>query len=385
MQFVSPGEGGAGGETPSLSTTVPDLDANKIGQAISGTEPEASQDGGEDFDLADLAADFIGKINVVDQAEPKREGDVRAAPPAMAGADIHSRGAANDPAPSHANDDGYDVTTDPSVIKHPPLVEGGFRAPHGFSLALKVPDNKVGLLIGKGGRTIRAIARRYRCKIWVPKECDADNKEMRTLTLSARELLVLGEVRSTVLATINRTVGPDGGYRRDHDDGRSSNYRHGSRNHGGDRNRGHQHSHRRHNSRSSSKYSGGGGRNDGGYSQRNAQSMPAHGVVPLQIHPENFENYYTQQTPYYAQQYFYPMSPHTYPSSPTGVATHYPSSPTGIQAFPSSPTGFAQYMAPLSQAAEALTHSQSAAAGFAGVDGLLNHQAKGTDGAASSS
>eukprot|EP00924_Labyrinthula_sp_SR-Ha-C_P000834 maker-scaffold_7-snap-gene-5.42-mRNA-1 protein AED:0.01 eAED:0.01 QI:68/1/1/1/1/1/4/85/504 len=54
-----------------------------------------------------------------------------------------------------------------------------------YKVQLQVPDQKVGLIIGKNGKTINGIHSRYNCKIDIPKEHDYGNPNVRTLLLGA--------------------------------------------------------------------------------------------------------------------------------------------------------------------------------------------------------
>ena len=159
-----------------------DCDWIRVSLGVSHQESEVG-DGNEEYNLADLAADFIGKINVVDS-------DQASVPRAASASRDHSAKASlkvfDAPIQVPAADEDYDPALDPTFVKHPPLAEGTQRAPHGFSISLKVPDSKVGLLIGKGGRTVRAIARRFRCKIWIPKIPDADDTSVDCNHFSSR-------------------------------------------------------------------------------------------------------------------------------------------------------------------------------------------------------
>jgi far upstream element-binding protein len=54
-----------------------------------------------------------------------------------------------------------------------------------FIVRVCVPNDKVGLIIGKGGITIKTIQERSRTQIQIPSEPDADNPALRTLTIGA--------------------------------------------------------------------------------------------------------------------------------------------------------------------------------------------------------
>ena len=50
---------------------------------------------------------------------------------------------------------------------------------------MKVPNDKVGLVIGKGGQTIKGIQQRTGTDIQVPPFPDSDDPDMRTVNISA--------------------------------------------------------------------------------------------------------------------------------------------------------------------------------------------------------
>ena len=50
-----------------------------------------------------------------------------------------------------------------------------------FVIKIPVPNDKVGVVIGKGGLTIKAIQERTRATVLIPTGPDADNPEVRTL------------------------------------------------------------------------------------------------------------------------------------------------------------------------------------------------------------
>jgi len=52
------------------------------------------------------------------------------------------------------------------------------------TIKLAVPNNKVGLVIGRGGMTVKGIQMKCRCKILIPEGPDADNPQIRTLTIN---------------------------------------------------------------------------------------------------------------------------------------------------------------------------------------------------------
>lgn len=54
---------------------------------------------------------------------------------------------------------------------------------HAFILKVAVPNDKVGLVIGKGGVTIKAIQDRTFCNVLIPPNADEDNLSVRTLSI----------------------------------------------------------------------------------------------------------------------------------------------------------------------------------------------------------
>ena len=54
---------------------------------------------------------------------------------------------------------------------------------HLFIVKVKVPNNKVGIIIGKGGVTVKMIMERSRAQIQIPSNPDEDNPNVRTLSI----------------------------------------------------------------------------------------------------------------------------------------------------------------------------------------------------------
>jgi len=69
-------------------------------------------------------------------------------------------------------------------IGGPPGAAPG-RVQAGPSVRCKIPDNKTGLVIGRGGRTIKAIQDRTGAHLDVPRMPDADDPSSRTVVISA--------------------------------------------------------------------------------------------------------------------------------------------------------------------------------------------------------
>lgn len=54
---------------------------------------------------------------------------------------------------------------------------------HSFIVKVKVPNNKVGIIIGKGGATIKTIQERTGAQVQIPSVPDEDNPNLRTLCI----------------------------------------------------------------------------------------------------------------------------------------------------------------------------------------------------------
>ena len=57
--------------------------------------------------------------------------------------------------------------------------------PHPFVIKIPVPNDKVGLIIGKGGLNVKGISERTRTKIFIPQGPDEDNPQIRTISIGA--------------------------------------------------------------------------------------------------------------------------------------------------------------------------------------------------------
>ena len=62
---------------------------------------------------------------------------------------------------------------------------GGPRLDHSFLIKVVVPNDKVGIIIGRQGSTLRGIQERTRATIHIPPAADEDNPEVRTITIGA--------------------------------------------------------------------------------------------------------------------------------------------------------------------------------------------------------
>jgi predicted PilT family ATPase len=61
----------------------------------------------------------------------------------------------------------------------------GPRLDHSFLIKVVVPNDKVGIIIGRQGSTLRGIQERTRATIHIPPAADEDNSEVRTITIGA--------------------------------------------------------------------------------------------------------------------------------------------------------------------------------------------------------
>lgn len=56
---------------------------------------------------------------------------------------------------------------------------------HAFVIKVQIPNDKVGIIIGKQGVTLRAIQDRTRATMQIPTQCDDDDPTMRTISIGA--------------------------------------------------------------------------------------------------------------------------------------------------------------------------------------------------------
>ena len=71
---------------------------------------------------------------------------------------------------------------------------------HAFIVKVKVPNSKVGIIIGKGGVTIKMIQERTRAQVQIPSGPDEDNPNLRTLSIGgdSREAVEAAQMEITV-------------------------------------------------------------------------------------------------------------------------------------------------------------------------------------------
>lgn len=75
----------------------------------------------------------------------------------------------------------------------------------GVNVFLKLPDDRVGLVIGKGGMTIRYIQDSTGAKVQIPKYPDADNPSVRTATVSGPDQMTVDRAQAEIWGYINQT------------------------------------------------------------------------------------------------------------------------------------------------------------------------------------
>lgn len=60
----------------------------------------------------------------------------------------------------------------------------GSSRPGEVTLQVPVPNDKVGLVIGRGGQTIKGIQERTQANIQIPGEADANDRSVRTIQIT---------------------------------------------------------------------------------------------------------------------------------------------------------------------------------------------------------
>ena len=86
---------------------------------------------------------------------------------------------------------------------HPSGMSGGMGG--GVTIYLKLPDDRIGLVIGKGGMTIRHIQLSTGSNIQIPKMADADDPTVRTATVSGPDQATCQRAQDEMLKYINQT------------------------------------------------------------------------------------------------------------------------------------------------------------------------------------
>ena len=86
-----------------------------------------------------------------------------------------------------------------------------------FVMKIAVPNEKVGIIIGKQGITVKSLQERTGCKILIPPEADANNPRIRTLTIGANTKEGLGVMQAEITsllqqAEMGKSSGGGGGF-----------------------------------------------------------------------------------------------------------------------------------------------------------------------------
>lgn len=70
-----------------------------------------------------------------------------------------------------------------------------------FSVQLIVPNNKVGLVIGKSGQTVKSIQLKHNCSVKIPSSSEGGNPDLRTITVLASRLEDANAAKEEILGT----------------------------------------------------------------------------------------------------------------------------------------------------------------------------------------
>ena len=85
---------------------------------------------------------------------------------------------------------------------------GGKGAPReldtAFVMKIAVPNEKVGIIIGKQGSTVKSLQERTGCKILIPPEADANNPRIRTLSIGANTREGLGVMQAEITTLLQQ-------------------------------------------------------------------------------------------------------------------------------------------------------------------------------------
>lgn len=73
---------------------------------------------------------------------------------------------------------------------------------HSFIVKVKVPNNKVGIIIGKGGATIKTIQERTGAQVQIPSGPDEDNPNLRTLSIGGDSLESVEAAQREITVTL---------------------------------------------------------------------------------------------------------------------------------------------------------------------------------------
>eukprot|EP01042_Synura_sphagnicola_P003002 gene3002-3681_t len=75
--------------------------------------------------------------------------------------------------------------TTPQHAQNKQLLQKNRELDHSFIIKLPVPNDKVGIVIGRGGVTIKGIQERTQAQVQIPQGPDEDNPAIRTLSVGA--------------------------------------------------------------------------------------------------------------------------------------------------------------------------------------------------------
>lgn len=86
-----------------------------------------------------------------------------------------------------------------------PSAGGAMTASGVIELRVPVPDERVGVVIGRGGATIRAIEAKTGARVQVPREADAGNPTVRTICITAPSHAAADAAQTEIYATLSDT------------------------------------------------------------------------------------------------------------------------------------------------------------------------------------
>jgi predicted RNA-binding protein YlqC (UPF0109 family) len=79
------------------------------------------------------------------------------------------------------------------------------------SIEFQVPNDKVGLVIGRMGATVKGVQDRTGTHVQIPKEADAADRSVRTLVVSGRTRASVEEAKAEILALLSADNSQRGG------------------------------------------------------------------------------------------------------------------------------------------------------------------------------
>lgn len=80
---------------------------------------------------------------------------------------------------------------------------GGKELDHPFVVKLPVPNDKVGIIIGKGGMTIKGIQERSKAMVQIPPGADEDNPQVRTLSIGGTSKEAVDAAQVEIFMTLS--------------------------------------------------------------------------------------------------------------------------------------------------------------------------------------